>query len=85
MSKWDKKLPEIRLMAGEKSTAEIAEAIGTTVNNLHKICHRNGIRLPRDPATYTGRPKKKKTEHEQLPEDRVVRDPFRRPYEQFRA
>lgn len=58
MSKWDDKLPMIREMAGAAPTADIAAALGTSVNNLHKICHRNGISLPRDPESYTGRKKK---------------------------
>jgi len=54
MGKWDNKLSTIREMAGNDSTKEIASTIGTTVPNLHKICHRNGISLPRDPETYKG-------------------------------
>jgi len=52
--KWDDKLPVIRDAAGKKSTKEIALLIGTTVPNLHKICHRNKISLPRDPNSYKG-------------------------------
>ncbi len=52
--KWESKIPKIKAMAGEFSTEEIAAELGTSVNNLHKICHRNGIRLPRDPSTYNG-------------------------------
>jgi hypothetical protein len=66
VGKWDEKLPLIREMAGKHEAAEIASRIGTTVNNLHKICHRNGIKLPRDPATYTGRPRRdRRTDIEQ--------------------
>jgi len=54
MGKWDNKLSAIRSMAGNNSTKEIASVVGTTVPNLHKICHRNGISLPRDPETYRG-------------------------------
>lgn len=53
-SKWESKLPLIKKMAGLYSTEAIAEAIGTNVNNLHKICHRNNISLPRDESTYKG-------------------------------
>lgn len=54
MSKWDSKLPIIEEMIGSYSTEEIAAQIGTTTNNLHKICHRNNISLPRDLETYKG-------------------------------
>ena len=54
MSKWDSAIPKIRDMAGVSSTEEIAKEIGTSVNNLYKICFRNHIRLPRDPETYRG-------------------------------
>ena len=54
MGKWDNKLSTIRGMVGIVSTKEIASVIGTTIPNLHKICHRNGISLPRDPETYKG-------------------------------
>jgi hypothetical protein len=51
MSKWDSKLSIIEDMAGKYTAEEIASAIDTTVNNLHKICHRNSISLPR-PDSY---------------------------------
>ncbi len=62
MGKWDNKLSVIRDMAGNASTKEIALAIGTTVPNLHKICHRNSISLPRDPNTYKGGGRRKTSE-----------------------
>ncbi|TQV85227.1 hypothetical protein FKG94_03285 [Exilibacterium tricleocarpae] len=58
-SKWKGKLHVIQDMAGLASTQEIANELGVSVNNLHKICHRNSISLPRDPKSYTG-PKGKK-------------------------
>lgn len=45
-------------MVGKSSTRDIAKAIGTSVPNLHKICHRNAIKLPRDPESYKGGRKK---------------------------
>jgi len=62
MGKWDSKLSTIREMAGNKSTKDIALAVGTTVPNLHKICHRNAISLPRDPETYKGGGRSKASE-----------------------
>jgi len=52
MYKWTHMLPLIRKHAGNKPTKEIAKLIGTSVGNLHKICHRSNISLPRDPLTY---------------------------------
>ena len=60
MSKWEPKLPIIEGMIGIYSTEDIAKEIGTTTNNLHKICHRNNISLPRDIETYNGGRKPKR-------------------------
>ena len=46
-SKWDKFADFIRKNRDSMDSDEIAAAIGTTRNNLHKICLRQGIRLPR--------------------------------------
>jgi len=54
MSKWDGSLATIQTLAGKVSAPEIARRIGTTTPNLHKICHRNKISLPR-PEAYEKR------------------------------
>jgi len=59
MNKWHNELHQIRGMAGNVPTEEIALTIGTSVGNLYKICHRNNITLPRDPSTNTGGRKRK--------------------------
>jgi len=49
--KWTGDLPIIERMALTNTAQEIAKEIGTSVNNLHKICHRNHIKLGR-PEIY---------------------------------
>ena len=61
MSKWDSKLQTINELKGRKSASEIAKIIGTSTSNLHKICHRNYISLPRREYTYKGGRRKKRT------------------------
>ena len=68
MSKWQPKLPIIKGMIGIYSTEDIAKEIGTTTNNLHKICHRNNISLPRDIETYNGG---RKPKHKMTTEDAI--------------
>lgn len=47
MSKWANKLDSIRAMISiGLDTGSIAEALGTTVANLHSIAKRNGVALP---------------------------------------
>lgn len=43
----------IRANAGQLSTKEMAARLGTTQGNVHKLAHRNGIKLPRPEAYDT--------------------------------
>lgn len=72
MSKWDAKLPMLRQMAKTHTPEEIAEALGTTVVNTHKIAQCNNIALRR-PAADPSRIKTGVVEH--IAPDQLRPDP----------